>query len=620
MVAADSIPGRSRSAGWAGALMMALGICSAAGWAPAVAFADTTASAGPAGAGSAGASGPNTRSSAHAEVTRRTSGGVARSRGHGVMTAPASSIVSLRAPASASRANPLSRVRFGGAGDAPVAAPLAWTAAAFTRRELSGRTSAPAAPATTTGEPRASATGNLTADPLADFIRIFIGDGTATNPNAGLLIGNGYSWTAQTCTQGIACSGGQAGLLWGSGGDGYNGGRGGSAGLIGNGGAGGTGLWGAPGGAGAAGGLLYGNGGAGGAGGPGGAGGAGGAGGLLLGAGGNGGAGGVAAGGGAGGRGGLLGVQGAAGAAGGPPTIVLTYDPTADYMTVPVTIGGTRLDVEVDTGSAGLVVPETMIDKDKLGPSIETGTILYGDWGKFTYTVYEPSLDFGNGMITAGTLIGVITEVQEKDENGHWKTVDPDDWSKPKYADAINPTMGVNPYTGGTLSSPVPTLPGSLGQGLLFDEPAGQLTFGAKPSSGTSVAGWFYTNLAVKVAFEGVETTADVVTATIDSGGIGGGVTQSMLPSNLSLEVGTYLPVGTTIWVYTSDHTTLLYTTTVTEGEVNGPSVWEESLGFNTGIIPFLQGPIYFAYQPAGDGVGPDSGTAIFDFAPQAAT
>ena len=290
-------------------------------------------------------------------------------------------------------------------------------------------------------------------------------------------------------------------------------------------------------------------------------------------------------------------------------------------MTIPITIGTKTFTVEVDTGSAGLVIPMTMIDRDTLGPPLGTGVIKYGDWGKFTYTVYKTPLDFGNGMVTAGTLMGVITEVQESDGEGGWTKVDPKYWSRPRYADAINPTMGVNPYTGGTLSSPVPTLPGNLGQGLLLDEPRGDLTFGTNPSpTGTSVAGWFYTTLKVKLAYDGVETEANVVTSTIDSGGIGGGVTQGMLPSNLSVEVGKYLPPGTTISVYTDEETpTLLYTTTVAEGEADGPSVWEDSLGFNTGIIPFLQGPIYFSYQPAGGGVGPDSGTAVFDFAPQGA-
>ena len=170
-----------------------------------------------------------------------------------VMTAAPPSVVSQPGRVNGMGSNLLSWLGSGGNGDAPAAAPLMWTMAAASRRELGAPsgTAKPAA-ATTSGEPadpvvlptvfatpQASATGKLTADPFADVIRIFIGDGTATNPNAGLLIGNGYSWTAETCNQGTACNGGQAGLLFGNGGNGFNGGNGGSAGLLGAGGAGG---------------------------------------------------------------------------------------------------------------------------------------------------------------------------------------------------------------------------------------------------------------------------------------------------------------------------------------------------------------------------------------------
>lgn len=52
------------------------------------------------------------------------------------------------------------------------------------------------------------------AGPVADFLRIFFGNGTADNPNGGLLIGDGYSWTAESCTGVQACTGGNAGLIW----------------------------------------------------------------------------------------------------------------------------------------------------------------------------------------------------------------------------------------------------------------------------------------------------------------------------------------------------------------------------------------------------------------------
>jgi len=128
--------------------------------------------------------------------------------------------------------------------DTPAVAPLSWAAAAVTRREL--------------GPDQGWQPGSV--------IRYFFGNGTADNPNAGILVGNGYSWTPSTCSRG-GCDGGKAGLL-GNGGNGYNGGDGGSAGWFGNGGDGGSSVgWNGDGGSGGAGGLFIGNGGAGGAGG-----------------------------------------------------------------------------------------------------------------------------------------------------------------------------------------------------------------------------------------------------------------------------------------------------------------------------------------------------------------
>jgi hypothetical protein len=131
---------------------------------------------------------------------------------------------------------------------------------------------------------------------LADFVRVFFSDGTADHPDAGLLLGNGFSYDSESCVGTAICKGGNAGLI-GSGGNGYNGGNGGAAGWFGNGGNGGAGLPGQAGGAGGQGGLIVGDGGNGGAGGSatsadgvGGNGGNGGNAGLLWGSGGAGGA------------------------------------------------------------------------------------------------------------------------------------------------------------------------------------------------------------------------------------------------------------------------------------------------------------------------------------------
>jgi hypothetical protein len=110
----------------------------------------------------------------------------------------------------------------------------------------------------------AAAPGN----PFTGIISFFVGDGTAEHPDAGLLYGNGFSYSESTCTGGTVCNGGRAGLV-GNGGNGFNGGDGGSAILFGNGGAGGLGVTGVnngAGGDGGSGGLLAGNGGDGGSG------------------------------------------------------------------------------------------------------------------------------------------------------------------------------------------------------------------------------------------------------------------------------------------------------------------------------------------------------------------
>ena len=148
------------------------------------------------------------------------------------------------------------------------------------------------------------------------MLRVFVGNGTADNPNGGLLVGDGYSYTgyAGACTSG-ACNGGNGGII-GNGGDGFAGGNGGAAGWFGAGGHGGAATTvGGTGGKGGSGGLFAGPGGDGGAGGPdGGLGGDGGnAGGAsLVGAGGIGGIGG------AGVNGGAAAMSGADGRSAGP--------------------------------------------------------------------------------------------------------------------------------------------------------------------------------------------------------------------------------------------------------------------------------------------------------------
>jgi hypothetical protein len=386
------------------------------------------------------------------------------------------------------------------------------------------------------------------------------------------IIGNGANGI--TNAQGVGTPGGAGGWLYG------NGGRGGDS----------TANW-EPGGAGGSAGLV-GNGGPGGSGGPGGLGGAGGAGGLLF---------------------GQHGATGAAGVAI-PATVQLTYTTGNNYATVNLSVGGESVTAEVDTGSGGLVIPVTELNTQaiqNLGSPVGSASIEYGangDFETYYYTEYKTPVNFGNGIVTQPTTIGVVTKVTS---NG---TVLPQSqWA----ADGVNAVMGVGTGEADAqdLASPVLALPGSLSQGFLIDEPAGVLEFGANPLPAvTSVSGGYYsTTLDVQISYDGSQSGMEAINnnAIIDSGGLGGYAPRDVLPQPLSgYSVNDELPVGSTISVYTPTGAEL-YTTTVTTAEYNagnGPTVGINSDGFSTGILPFLEGPIYFSYSPSG------TGTAVFDF------
>lgn len=213
------------------------------------------------------------------------------------------------------------------------------------------------------------------------FFTLLFSDGTAAHPNAGLLVGNGFSFDAVTCVGNDPCAGGMAGLLYGNGGSGFNGGNGGSAALFGNGGSGGDApraLPGVSGGNGGSAGFFVGNGGNGGEASTGARGGNGGRAGLLFGVGGDGGTAGsgavqcsqgqatcavVTAGGagGAAGAGGLLGRAGVPGAAPLPQDSRLFVGYLATYNNQVRPDGGGLVYPDEDDPSKPYAIPGTVV-------------------------------------------------------------------------------------------------------------------------------------------------------------------------------------------------------------------------------------------------------------------
>jgi hypothetical protein len=437
------------------------------------------------------------------------------------------------------------------------------------------------------------------------------------------LIGDGTNGT--TNAQGVGTAGGGGGILVGSGGNGGNstaagapGGAGGPAGLIGTGGTGGLGGWMAPGGTGGAGGLLWGNGGVGGPGGafsvggaggsalffgnggPGGTGGGlapggvGGHGGLLIGAGGTGGTGGVDSVGGAGGLGGLVGGNGTTGALGAQVPGYVPLQAVGDRAVIWVSVaGGPSSPVIFDTGSTGLLVPPQYVNQASLGAPILTNqTANYGNsQNSFseTYNTYSTTVNFGNGLITPPTTVGVITSVTVNNQMYP--------------ASEGFPVLGVGANAGGPLgNSPVTALPGNFSQGVLTNDPGGYFQFGPNAlTPHASVSGAPISTLYVTVTGGGT-THSGSTNAFIDSGGAFGAVPHFYTPTTA---IGGNVPAGDVISVYTQQGGTLLYSQTVSGGAP--PQVVTNNDFFNTGIYPFTQIPIYLSYSPNG------TGTMIFD-------
>ncbi|OPE49764.1 hypothetical protein BV508_13065 [Mycobacterium intermedium] len=436
-------------------------------------------------------------------------------------------------------------------------------------------------------------------------------------------------------------AGGTGGLLWGNGGTGglggwtAVGGAGGNALLFGDGGTGGQGgtfvvtpagvtISGGTGGTGGTGGLLWGNGGAGGIGGPyatggrggsalwfgdGGTGGMGGAfangrfggnGGHLVGNGGAGGVGGVISGiGGVGGAGGhWLGHAGATGADGGAAAVQLTMHGTRPTLQVSVD-GGPFVRASVDTGSNALFFAPQDVDLAALGAPIQTGLVYNfggpGDETVVTYNQYRAAVNFGNGIMTQPTTIGVITS-----EVHNGTPVAPETLIG----------VGANANHPAFTFTAVQQLPGVLAHGILVNQPQGYFQFGDNPLTEFARAtGSPFTNqLLLRINDTGFQT---VTQGAVDTGGVNGAIPLNLLPAELQhIPVGGTLPAGTKIYVMVGD--TLIYEQ-ITLGGTSATMV-TAALGsggvFNTGNYPYTLMPIYHSYDPTG------VGTIVFDLLP----
>jgi PE-PGRS C-terminal aspartyl peptidase-like domain len=275
-------------------------------------------------------------------------------------------------------------------------------------------------------------------------------------------------------------------------------------------------------------------------------------------------------------------------------------DPSVSFPREVVDIsvaGGPSSQVLIDTGSTGILLPPQDVNPATLGAPTGSGVAHYGA-GSETFTTYTASVNLGNGIVTAPTTVGVITSYTPSGSQTTYPGTD---------GIAI---MGVGLNTGGASgnpgplpTSPVQSLPGVLGQGVLVNAPGSALQFGANPLPAyASISGAPVTNPYVTITAPNMTSGSGIATgAFIDSGGTYGEVPSSLMPTGQQTD--TFVPAGDIISVYTSQGGTLLYSQPVT-GTTQGPFV---SSSFNSGIYPFTQTPIYLSYSPSG------VGTTYFD-------
>jgi hypothetical protein len=279
--------------------------------------------------------------------------------------------------------------------------------------------------------------------------------------------------------------------------------------------------------------------------------------------------------------------------------------------TVQATIDGTSNAVLVDTGSSGLVIPwEALGSNDfsalenlfTLGLPSSFGESGYSGGVQYLYLTYDNiPVNYGDGLDTSNTPTDVVIF--------SWPTSisagSPDSFEA-FLADNDSPggILGIGPNTGGPGTSPFVD-DGSVTIDIKSAAGGDLIVGGDNPFSGITTL----TGAPTSAAWVSVDGAApQEVTDDVDSGGATGALPQSLFTTSEYNSTTDLVNPGTKISVYSNQaETDLLYSYTVTAD--NDPYVVSGN-GMDSGIEPYLLGPIYMSYLPTG------TGTTIFDYSP----
>jgi hypothetical protein len=258
--------------------------------------------------------------------------------------------------------------------------------------------------------------------------------------------------------------------------------------------------------------------------------------------------------------------------------------------------GGSSVPVLVDTGSAGLVVPWQDLGSDSefqdllnLGFPSSFGESGYSGGVDYLYLTYnDVPVTYADGLTTDGP---VDVEVYSWDPSNLGSFFSNDAFQDFLSGNAVNGILGIGENSAGPTTSPFE----SFGN-VTVDVPGKDLIVGGDPVSGTQLVG-----APISADYISIDGGAlQAVSNDVDSGGVTGTIPSSLLTSSEYNSTTDLVNPGTTIAVYADKAgTDELYSYTV--NATNAPIVVSGST-MDSGIEPFLLGPISMEYTPAGTG------------------
>ena len=297
--------------------------------------------------------------------------------------------------------------------------------------------------------------------------------------------------------------------------------------------------------------------------------------------------------------------------------VAAAADPTTGTYDIPLTVlegtepavnasidGGSSVPLLVDTGSAGLVIPWQDLGSgselsDLLSLGLPTGIHESGYSGGVDYlylTYNSVPVDYLNGSTDVLSTDGPVdVEVYSWDPSNLGSLFTNNAFENFLSDNDVSGILGVGENASGPTTSPFE----SFG-GVTVDVPGNDLIVGGVPVTGTSLSGAPISTEYISID----DGTLQKVSSDVDSGGVTGTIPASLLTSSEYNSTTDLVNPNTLIQVYAnSNGTDELYQYTVTAA--NAPIVVSGS-SMDSGVEPFLLGPISMEYTPAG------TGTTIF--------